>query len=124
MAANQLVPLSAPMAGVEPGIDLDPTQWRVLLALCDAAIPGIRRGPSTSPADRGMLKMPEDQFDDLYRELRARGNPNVPEQVILDFLTERPSSIPAFKDIMRSLIFKSLPIGDRVQLGRVLTILG
>ncbi|CAH0016911.1 unnamed protein product [Clonostachys rhizophaga] len=89
------VPLAAPLAPLAPTNDFTPTQWSVFLAIADTVIPAI---------DTGGLLSARDGLEKKY-------------------YGEQPSDIPAFRELIRRMLFEGLPKSDSDQLRRVLDIL-
>lgn len=89
------VPLAAPLAPLAPANDFTPTQWSVFLAIADTVIPAI---------DTGGLLSARDGLEKKY-------------------YGEQPSDIPAFRELIRRMLFEGLPKSDTDQLRRVLDIL-
>ncbi|KAF4120815.1 GMC oxidoreductase [Geosmithia morbida] len=130
MATDLQIPLPTPVVALDPGLDLSPSQWEVLLSLCDAVIPEIRpRGLSHGGHSHGghhadkALCLERDEFNTLTGQLRRVADPSKSEQVVVDFLAETPSKNPDFCEMMRILLFRSLSSDSRARLVRVLSVL-
>lgn len=115
------IPLPTPPVEPEAGADLTPAQWRVLLALCDAVVPGFRS--ANSPVKDGGIRMKDYEYKKLVREMEDYVSPDAPPGTAAAFLAETPSTSPEFKITMRRNIFTTLAQEDRVQFARALSAL-
>lgn len=89
-------PLSAPLRPLPDDDDLTDAQWAVLLSLCDTIIPSITDSKNTK---------------------------NSSDAVLQEFLAEAPSSNPAFRSLMRRILFDVLSLTDKTMLIRVIKVL-
>lgn len=89
------LPLSIPLSPLD-GDNLSDHHWEVLLSICDAIVPAIRR-------DSIDLKSEEDAIN--------------------EFCLEVPSKVPAFRQLLRRVLFHTILPSERTALLRFIQIL-
>ncbi|KAF4968041.1 hypothetical protein FSARC_4509 [Fusarium sarcochroum] len=103
--------LQAPVATALPDAPPDdfftPTQWDVLFALVDGALPSIA-SKSAVTDEQGQIQLPDTEFDNvLDRSVKSLSAPATKDNVRA-FLAERPAHDARFKDnLMRTLAITS-----------------
>jgi hypothetical protein len=105
-------PAAAPVSISLPKVAdvLTPTQWAVFMSLMDAVVPEIRKEVDNAQAqDASVIHIPSADYSDTTVRLRNAVSPANPSSDDLEtYLAERPSSNPAFAELLR-VILSNLP---------------
>ncbi|KAF4996091.1 hypothetical protein FGRMN_4684 [Fusarium graminum] len=98
-----LAPVATALQDAPPQDFFTPTQWDVLFALVDGALPSIT-SESAVTDEQGQIQLPDDDFDDiLRRSTKALAAPATQDN-IRAFLRDRPAHDDRFRDnLMRTL---------------------
>ncbi|KAH7134024.1 hypothetical protein EDB81DRAFT_89512 [Dactylonectria macrodidyma] len=118
---SALVPLDAPLAPFSTVEDLNQSQWDTLLSICDAIIPSIQ---ASRPAE--FTGNPDASTKHDFNDHNAVVTSASPRQKNLtpEYLHETPSTIPAFRQVLRRILLVEIPASNRNQLLGVLSFLG
>ena len=87
----QLAALATPLTPIPEGEVLTASQWQTLLAICDAFL------------------TPTSKTDHAVTELERYQPSGVDDNLLIDYLAEKPSSIPAFKASLHRRLGYSVP---------------
>jgi hypothetical protein len=123
---------TAPLSGPVP-VDLpeaveflSESQWRVLMALMDTAIPGVHIQDSAKPTkdqDIATLHLLSDQYSEAAIKLRNAVTPLNPSSDVLEaYLAERPSDNPVFTQVLKCIL-TNIPPSKQKELRILLSIL-
>ena len=94
-------PLSAALPPSKEGEVLTESQWVTLMAIADTVIPSIHASTDQSPSQFGIQSSEyTTSTNTIKRGIPNKQSPDIARQ----YLEERPSSIPAFKDHVQRLL--------------------
>lgn len=101
MASQAPVPTALPDA--PPDDFLNPTQWRVVYALLDGALPSIASKSALKDKD-GQIILPDDELDRVLEDALASLAGPATQRNLREFLEERPSEDARFREnVLRTL---------------------
>lgn len=123
-SASSYTPLSSPLPPPPEEDVFTPDQWAVLLAIADTIIPSISDHGSADPSSQ--LSVPRSDLDAARTHLKRSLDEPQSEQsdrLINSYLEENASSVPQFKDSLKSLFSRHIHHEGRKGLGMVLTAL-
>lgn len=126
MTEIHTAPVTPKASPLPPGPDTDPltpSQWRILLAFADAVIPTILPEATADPQKE--LGVPANSYSQALTTLEStwlRGAED-PQGIARQYLEERPSQNPAFRDIIYRYIGTHVPADLRAQLTMGLNLL-
>ncbi|KAK4102424.1 long-chain fatty alcohol dehydrogenase [Parathielavia hyrcaniae] len=117
----ETAPLSGPVAVDLPeAVDfLGESQWKVLMALMDAAIPAVRLDDSIATTgfkgpDNDAIYLPRSQYSDVAVEIRKAVSPLHPSSHLVEaYLAERPSDNPVFTQVLKCVLTNIPPDKQR-----------
>ncbi|KAF2396408.1 long-chain fatty alcohol dehydrogenase [Trichodelitschia bisporula] len=105
---------SSPLPPVGPLDPLSEDNWRTLLAFADAVIPSIRPA-STSGSTSNIKALPQAEYATVLAATEANAAPEG-KSIVKQFLEERPSDNPAFKEQLYRWLAHYTPPDQRKQL--------
>ena len=111
----------APLPPLPEGNPLSQAQWSSFMALADAIIPSVR--PAATAQKLTDQTLPDSAYSDAYNGLRSVISRSASDDLLKEYLTETPSSIPAFKSNIWRLLAENIPGDPKQQILAVLSVL-
>ena len=102
---NLIAPLEMSLPPPPKGEVLTDSQWTTLLAIADAIIPCLQ---SPSQASHGDVVLDAATYSTTLDRLKRQVKHGDANQVAGGFLSEYPSAVPEFRDVMHRLLGESL----------------
>ncbi|KAI9892732.1 MAG: hypothetical protein M1814_001152 [Vezdaea aestivalis] len=117
--AQVLAPLASPRPP-PPEDALTASQWKTLMAVADTVIPCIQ--PTSKGNPDSDLLIPDDEYEKTVAGLHTISRP-VKSDVVDNFLREKPSDRPEFREFINIFIAKIMNLEKRNELHFVLNML-
>lgn len=96
-------PVATALPDAPPDDFLNPTQWRVVYALLDGALPSIASKSALKDKD-GQIILPNYELDRVLEDALASLAGPATKRNLLEFLEERPSNDARFREnVLRTL---------------------
>jgi len=118
---SPVTPKASPLPPVSTTDPLTPSQWRTLLALADTVIPSIV--PETTANSSEELGVPETVYSSALTTIETTFHHGQTKELAREYLNERPSQIPAFRELIHRLFGTHLPTDVAKSLATSLTLL-
>ena len=112
----------APLPPLPEGDPLSQAQWSSFMALADAIIPSVK--PAASAQKLKDQSLPDSTYSEAYNGLRSILSKDVSDDLLKEYVTEKPSSIPAFKSNIHRLLAVNIPNDPKQQMLLALSLLG
>lgn len=122
--ATPYTPLASPLPPPPEEDVFTPDQWTVLLAIADAIIPSIRSPDTADPSTQ--LSVSDSELNAAKTHIQnGLDDPNSEEsaQLVTSYLEESASSVPQFKDSLKTIFGRHIHHEGRKGLTLVLTAL-
>lgn len=122
--ADMSSPTSPGIPEAPKGDFFNETQWAVLMAFADAVVPSIT-AQSKVTDEKLQRRMSDREYQQVVQSNKdsLAGSPSDGESLFKEYLDDRPSKNPAFRDhCVRTVA--SVPESDRKQLALALSLLG
>lgn len=116
-----IAPLDTPLPPLRDGEVLTDTQWRTLMAIADTVVPSIKA--STEPS-QDHLGLPPSEYTGALKRISARVPSRSGNDLAQQYLSERPSDIPAFKYLISRTLAECLAEDARKAIRVILSALG
>ena len=94
---NAISPLEAPLPLPRKGEALTDSQWITLMAIADTFIPSIGVSSKDSPRTLGLSKS---DYTSAEETVRSRLPPTEDANLATRYLSENPSSVPGFRELL------------------------
>lgn len=95
---------------------LGPAQWRTFMAIADTVIPSIK--PASSAQGMNELAVPDEEYAQIVTRMKSHCLHDSNEGLAVQYLEERPSTNPHFKELIWRYLSLNLP-EDQKQLLRL-----
>ena len=94
---NAISPLEAPLPPPRKGEALTDSQWVTLMAIADTLVPSIGVSSKDSP---NTLGLPKSDYASTEETVRSRLPPTEDANLATRYLSENPSSVPGFRELL------------------------
>ncbi|KAL9087385.1 MAG: hypothetical protein Q9165_006682 [Trypethelium subeluteriae] len=111
----------APLPPLPEGDPLSRAQWISFMAIADAVIPSVR--PEATAQKLKDQALPDRIYSDAYNSLRSVISKDASDDLLKEYFTEAPSSIPAFKSNIYRLLAQNIGNDAKQQMLIVLSLL-
>ncbi|KAI9690247.1 MAG: hypothetical protein M1822_009208 [Bathelium mastoideum] len=112
----------APLPPLSESDPLSHAQWTSFMALADAVIPSVK--PAATAQKLKDQIIPDSTYSDIYNGLRAIISKDASDDLLKEYVTEKPSAIPAFKSNIHRLLATNIPNDPKMQMLVALSTLG
>ncbi|MBE7180325.1 MAG: hypothetical protein INR71_03790 [Terriglobus roseus] len=114
-------PTASPLPPRPQDDPLTPSQWRTLLAFSDAIVPDVE--PKAIARPQSQLAVPDNEYSTALSHLSQQCERGGQLDKAKEYLQERPSDNPAFKDGLWRYVGQYVPADAKFQLATVLSVL-
>lgn len=115
------IPKPSPLPPVPTTDPLTPSQWRTLLALADTVIPSVVPETTANPIEE--LGVTDNVYSSAIAAIESTGFRDQAEDLARKYLSERPSQIPAFKELVHRFLGANVTTDIKTSLATTLTLL-
>ena len=98
---NLISPLETPLPPLKEGEFLTDAQWTTLMAIADTIIPSIQ--VSSTPSTRSLTLSVSD-YTAAIETSKSRIPPSNDSTLVEKYFGESPSSIPAFRSVLKRVV--------------------
>ncbi|KAF2104595.1 long-chain fatty alcohol dehydrogenase [Rhizodiscina lignyota] len=120
-STNVVEPVASPAPPKPEADPLTSSQWRSLLAFADAVIPDL--APKSTANAETSLPIPENEYSTALSTIQQYALRGSHEDLAKQYLAERPSNLPDFKETTWRQLALYVPEDPRKQLTTILSIL-
>lgn len=121
LSTKPVEPTASPLPPKPEADPLTASQWRTLLAFADATIPSI--APKSIAKAKHALLIDDNEYSTALSTLQQDTLRGGREELAKQYLAERPSNIPAFKESIWRFVGLHVPSDAKMQLLTVFSLL-
>jgi hypothetical protein len=120
LSTQTVSPKAVPLPPLPSEDPFTPAQWNTLLAITDTVIPTVK--PIATANAQTEVAATDNEYATAISTLKGRSSEGS-EAIATQYLHERPSSIPEFREALQRLFGRSMPHDVRKKMGMLLNIL-